>query len=224
MTAISRFGFVILTALVVSVSSAARADVIFDNFGPGFSFPVVGRILQGELVNNIGNVDQAASFMTGASEVFVTDVKLGIYVSSPANSPFDGRGPLDVIIAADAGGLPGAALHTTSLNVQNYLAQVVDAPTAGEVHLNANTQYWIIADAKGTFDGAWEFNPTNDFGPTAGRSNNGPWNLHNPNDERMVFQVSGRLGVPEATTVGLLASLLGVGGIGWRGKRRADQF
>ena len=78
---------------------------------------------------------------------------------------------------------------------------------AGSVQLNANTQYWIIADAKGKFDGAWEFNPINDFGPAAGRSNNGPWSLHNANDPRMVFQVQGRL-VPEPTSIGFVASTL----------------
>ena len=204
MTTIARFASIVVTTFAVTLSSVSQADIIFNNFGPGFSFPVVGRILQGELVNNIGNVDQAASFTTGPNPVVVTDVKLGIYVSSPANSPFDGRGPLDVIIASDAGGLPGAALHTTSLNVQTYLDQVVDAPVAGLVQLNANSQYWIIADAKGTFDGAWEFNPINDFGPVAGRSNNGPWSLQNANDPRLVFQVEGRL-VPEPACLTLIA-------------------
>jgi len=207
MTAISRFSSMLVTAVVLSFCSVSHADIIFDNFGPGFSFPDVGRILQGELVGNIANIDQAASFTTGQNGAFVTDVKLGIYVSSPANSPFDGRGPLDVIVASDAGGLPGAALSTTSLNVNNFLGQVVDAPVAGSVQLNANAQYWIIADAKGKFDGAWEFNPINDFGPAAGRSNNGPWSLHNANDPRMVFQVEGRL-VPEPTSIGFVATAL----------------
>jgi hypothetical protein len=204
MTTIARFASIVVTTFVLTLSSVSQADIIFNNFGPGFSFPNVGRILEGELVGNIANVDQAASFSTGPSGAFVTDVKLGIYVSSPANSPFDGRGPLDVIIASDAGGLPGAAISTTSLNVNNFLGQVVDAPVAGSVQLNPNTKYWIIADAKGKFDGAWEFNPINDFGPVAGRSNNGPWSLQNANDPRLVFQVEGRL-VPEPASLTLIA-------------------
>jgi len=204
MTTIARFASIVVTTFVVTLSSVSQADIIFNNFGPGFSFPNVGRILEGELVGNIANIDQAASFSTGPSGAFVTDVKLGIYVSSPANSPFDGRGPLDVIIASDAGGLPGAALSTTSLNVNNFLSQVVDAPVAGSVQLSPNTKYWIIADAKGKFDGAWEFNPINDFGPVAGRSNNGPWSLQNANDPRLVFQVEGRL-VPEPASLTLIA-------------------
>jgi len=185
------------------------------------SFPDVGRILQGESVGNIANVDQAASFITGANEVFVTDVKLGIYVDSPTNSPFDGRGPLDIIIATDAAGLPNAALGTRTLNVNTYLGQVVDASFGGAVHLDPFTKYWIIADAKTTFDGAWEYNPINDFGPVAGRSNNGPWSLQNANDPRLVFQVSGRLGVPEPASMGILATLVGMGCFGARKKRRS---
>jgi hypothetical protein len=219
MTGTSRLALAFIAVSIVT--SAARADVVFDNFGPGMSFPVAGRIIQGESVNNIGNVDQAASFITGSNEVFVTDVKLGIYVSSPVNSPFDGRGPLDIIIANNAAGLPGSAISTRTLNVNTYLDQVVSASFGGTVHLDPNTEYWIIADGKTTFDGAWEFNPINDFGPVAGRSNNGPWNLQNANEPRLVFQVSGRLGVPEPASLGLMAMLVGIGRFG---RRRTGVF
>jgi hypothetical protein len=76
MTAISRFSSIFITLVLLSFSSVSHADIIFDNFGPGFSFPDVGRILQGELVGNIANIDQAASFTTGPNGAFVTDVKL----------------------------------------------------------------------------------------------------------------------------------------------------
>jgi hypothetical protein len=196
--------FALAALLCAATAVRSQADIIFSNFGPGLSFPVVGRILQGELVNNIGNIDQAASFINGPTTAFVTDVKLGIYVDSPENSPFDGRGPLDIIIASDAGGLPGAALHTTSLNPNTYLSQIANAPIGGSVQLAPNTKYWIIADAKGKFNGAWEFNPTGDFGPVAGRTNNGPWSLQNANDPRLVFQVEARLGIPEPNCLALL--------------------
>ena len=106
---------------------------------------------------------------------------------------------------------PAPRIHTTSLNPNTYLSQIADAPIGATVTLAPNTKYWIIADAKGTFDGAWEYNPINDFGPVAGRSNNGPWNLQNANDPRLVFQVEGRT-IPEPATativgIGLAASL-----------------
>ncbi len=200
-----------------AIASSSHAAIVFSNFGPGLSFPDSGRVLQGESVGNIANIDQAASFINGPFTTFVTDVKLGIYVDSPTNSPFDGRGPLDIIIASDAGGLPGAAIQTISLNPNTFLTQIADAPVGASVTLAPNTQYWIIADAKGTFDGAWENNPINDHGPTAGRSNNGPWSLHSANDPRMVFQVEGRT-IPEPATATILGIAL-AGSLSLRRKR-----
>ena len=74
-------------ALSSAIASSSHATIVFSNFGPGLSFPDSGRILQGPLVGNIADVDQAASFINGPFTTFVTDVKLGIYVDSPANQP-----------------------------------------------------------------------------------------------------------------------------------------
>src|SRR4051812_26112266 len=40
------------TMIVLGCASAAEAAFVFNNFGPGNTFPDSGRILQGELVNN----------------------------------------------------------------------------------------------------------------------------------------------------------------------------
>src|SRR5262245_11557372 len=80
-------------AITLTYAGTLPAADIFNNFGPGDTFKGSGLILQGEAVGNIGNVDQAAAFSTGPTDVAVTDIRLGIYVSSPDNSPFDGRGP-----------------------------------------------------------------------------------------------------------------------------------
>ena len=81
MRTVSRVTTVICLLAFLGWTGPSHAAVIFSNFGPGNTFPDVGRILQGEAVGNIGNVDQAAAFTTGANDVVVTDVKLGIYVS-----------------------------------------------------------------------------------------------------------------------------------------------
>jgi hypothetical protein len=203
----SLFGIALVAILSSAFATPSQATIVFSNFGPGLSFPDSGRALEGESVDNVANIDQAASFINGPYTTFVTDVKLGIYVDSPEKSPFDGRGPLDIIIAADNNGLPGAALHTTSLNPNTYFTQIADAPIGASVSLAPNTQYWIIADAKGTFDGGWEFNLTNDYGPVAGRSNNGAWNLQSANDPRLVFQVEGRT-IPEPATAAIIGIAL----------------
>lgn len=209
----------IAATLLLVATSRLSADVVFTNFGPGMTFGNGGFILQGPDVHNIGDVDQAASFTTGPLSSLLTSVSLGIFVSSPANSPFDGRGPLDIIVAADAAGVPGAALDSTTVNVNNYLKQVITAPMGGSVQLAPNTKYWVIADTKTTFDGAWYWNSTNDFGPSAGRSGVGPWSLHAQPQENFSLQVEGRL-VPEPAT-GLTLLL---GGLMLAGFRRPTRM
>jgi len=139
----------------------------------------------------------------GAFSYYLTSIELGLQVSS--------AGPLDVILAADTGGSPGAALETISLNLNaNGLAF---ASASGSTVLNPNTTYWVIADARGGYDGGWEFNNTGDMGLTAGRSapvNSfayGPWNLR-PDDTRYALRVEGSI-VPEPGSPVLL--LLGFG-------------
>lgn len=208
---------IVVTLLLVS-SPPLFADVVFSNFGPGMTFGDSGFILQGPDVHNIGDVDQAASFTTGASSAFLTSISLGIFVSSPANSPFDGRGPIDIIVASDAAGVPGAMLQSTIVNVNSYLKQVITAPMGGTLELAPNTKYWVIADTKGTFDGAWNLNSTNEMGPSAGRANLGPWSLHAQPQENFSLQVEGRL-VPEPAT-GLTLLVGGLMVAGFRRRQR----
>lgn len=203
---------------VLGLAAGAQAAIIFDNFGPGDAFADFGRILEGEGVGSIGNVDQASSFTVGPDSYFLTSVSLGIFVRS---SPSIGTGPLDIVLAADAGGSPGATLRTFPLNVNVTGKQIVTGVDDGSFTLNANTTYWVIADGKGDFDGAWYFNTTGDVGLTAGRTNNGAWNLR-PDDDRYALRVEGRV-VPEPASLALLG--LGIlGSIGFaRNRRRSIQ-
>jgi hypothetical protein len=189
---------------VGALAATARADVVFNNFGPGDAFAASGRILEGESVGMTADVDQAASFTVGTVGAFLTDVTLGIGVR---DSPAIGTGPLDVILAADAAGLPGAALRTLPINVNSTGDQTVTVSDGGTLLLTANTTYWVIADAKTTFDGAWRFNSTGDVGNNAGRSNIGPWTLFS-NDDRYALRVEGRPAVPEPATIVLVGTAL----------------
>ena len=184
---------------ILGLAVGAQAAVVFNNFGPADAFSDSGRLLQGESVGTIGNVDQASSFTVGPDSYFLTSVTLGVFVDTPPNT---GTGPLDILVAADAGGSPGATFRTLPLNVNTTGKQTVTAPDDGTLTLNANTTYWIIADAKGSFDGSWNFNSIGDTGSTAGRSDNGPWNLR-PNDDRLVMRVEGTI-VPEPGSIGLV--------------------
>jgi hypothetical protein len=201
-------------ALTVTFAASAQADVIFNNFGAGDAFGNSGRIIEGEDVNSIADVDQAASFAVGATSYMLTDVALGIFVRETPNV---GTGPLDILIAEDDGGVPGNVLRTLPKNVNATGKQVLAATDDGSLLLEANTVYWVIADGKDTFDGAWYFNSIGDIGDTAGRSDLNPWNLR-PDDDRYALRVEGRP-VPEPGAL----TLLGLGTLGllaprWRRK------
>lgn len=199
-------------SVILGSALLTHADDVFSNLGAGDSFDVVGRILQGETVGTIGNVDQASTFTVGAISYSLTSLELGLGISA--------TGPLDVILAADAGGSPGATLETISLNLNAGADTLAFAAASGSTMLDANTTYWVIADAKGSFDGAWRFNTTGDTGLTAGRSapvNStayGPWNLR-PDDERYALRVQGNV-VPEPASVVLLLLGFGLAALGHR--------
>jgi hypothetical protein len=199
-------------ALVVACCSPLRADVLFNNFGPGDAFSNSGLLLQGPDVNTIGDVNQAAAFTMGATGALVTSAQLGIGTGGPT----PGTGPISVVIAADAGGLPGAALQSSTVNVTMSGQQVISAGYPGTLFLSPNTTYWVIADAEGTFDGGWDFNTTGDTGPTAGQTEGFAWSLHAP-EQRFAFRVQGRL-VPEPASVALVVS--GLVGLAAFRKRR----
>ena len=90
---------------------AAEGEVIFNNLAPMNDSQAVGRIVQGESDGTIGNVDQASSFTAETNDYLLMGPNLGINDAGP---PSSGVGPLDVLLAADTGGAPGAVLRTFS--------------------------------------------------------------------------------------------------------------
>jgi len=65
-----------------------RADIVFNNFGPSNAFSDNGRLLQGESVGTIANVDQAVAFGVGANSYKLTSISLGISLTLlPTSAP-----------------------------------------------------------------------------------------------------------------------------------------
>lgn len=192
--------FVLVAASTILIVSVADAAIIFNNFGAGDSFGNSGLLLQGPAVGTIGDVNQAAAFSVGPTPAMLTSIQLGISTGGPG----PGTGPIDVVLTADAAGLPGATLQSSLVNVNVTGKQVISAPYDGSLLLAANTTYWVVADAEGTFDGGWNFNTTGETGATAGQTEGFPWNLHDA-DQRFAFRVQGEL-VPEPGSLILCAS------------------
>jgi hypothetical protein len=203
-----------LFLLIGSLTSNSCADIIFSTFGVDDSFGGNGLgAIQGESAGTSGNFDQAASFTIGASNAYLTSIALGIAVEEATNNG-NGAGPVDVILAADDGGLPGATLLTLPVNVDTVGYQVIFAAvSAWPTILSADTTYWVVADGKSTFNGTWGY--SRKVGPTAQRFNDGNWRLNPTIGDRAyppgasyAFRIEGRL-VPEPATYVTFAAALG---------------
>ena len=210
-----RFAALNLSVLISLFCSTSHAAIVFNNFGPGDSFLGGGFLLQGPSVGSIGDVNQAAAFTVGPTGAYLTGIDIGVTAGGPGPS----TGPIDIILAADAAGLPGAALQNMIVNVAMTGQQVASAGYPGTLLLAPNTTYWVVADAEGSFDGSFGWNGIGDNGPTAGQSEGFPWNLHTPG-LRFAIRVEGRL-VPEPVSSTLLVS--GVAGIALCVRRRSGR-
>lgn len=192
----SLIAFVLSLVFVGAVATCAQADTVFSNFGPFDAFGDSGLLLQGPDANTIGDVNQAAAFTVGPTSYLLTGIDIGINSGGPGDS----TGPIDIVLAADAGGLPGAALQNSVDNIAVEGKQIASGSYPGSLLLAANTTYWVIADAEGHFDGGWNFNSIGETGPTAGQTEGFEWNAHNP-EQRFAFRVEGRPAVPEPASL-----------------------
>jgi len=94
-------------------------------------------------------------------------------------------------------------LHTSS----STFGQQTLSASGGSLVLDANTDYWVIMNGQGTFDGAFEQNSQGDNSPSAGRSGTPPgaWTLH-AGEPNFAIQVDGRAlaSTPEPGSIALL--------------------
>ena len=78
----------LLLLAVVLTTSCVRADVVYNNLGPGDTFSASGRILIGPDAGVFSDVNQAASFSVGPTAHHLTDVVLGLGVNEYPVKPF----------------------------------------------------------------------------------------------------------------------------------------
>jgi hypothetical protein len=158
-----------LFLLATLATSSVQAEIIFNNLGPGDTFSASGRILIGPTAGVFSDINQAASFSVGPTAHFLTDVVLGLGVNEYPSKPF-GPSTVNVLVAEDTAGVPGTVLRTLPYNITTTGDQAITVSDAGSLLLQANTDYWVIADAQGNFEGAWRFNMYGDLGLTAGQT------------------------------------------------------
>jgi hypothetical protein len=207
-----------VAVLALFFGGAARADVIFNNFGPGDSYTTnQGWTISGPTGAPPGFVQGDAFSIPAGPDLQLDRIRLAVgHVTGPNQ--------VIVTLRADAGGLPGAVLETfnfTNLGAFGQNNPPLSADSVLHPLLHAGAQYWLIADPgnAATWD-AWSLNTVNDVGPHAQSQGGGPFTENNLT--RGAFEIFGSpAAVPEPATVTLLSTgaLLLAGWRRWKGKR-----
>ena len=184
-----------------------RADTIHSNLGPGDSFDLI----QGWNVTTLASVtgvdqDIAMPFtVIGTNHTFTSTELAMLYVG--------GIHSLDILLTADAGGVPGAVIETMNVTVVGGPA-LVTATSVLNPTLVAGTTYWIATIAGGDHSSEWMFagNPGGGghiFG-TPGFSYDGGESWSTLDQEEAAFRVYGSV-VPEPEISVLM--MVGLGGV-----------
>ena len=195
---------------LLAIAPEAMAGTIYDNLGPGDSFGLGGRLLQGPDVNTIGDVDQAARFNTGGFFHEGIEVSVGINVT--------GLGPIAIQLWSDDGATGPLSMLATDTYTPELFGEQLVQRTFGTLMLTPSTNYWVVLDGLTVFDGAWNRNSTGANGVTAGRTAGNPWNIRNPDGDGMLsLRVVSRVQtVPEPTSI----AALGLGAVAFLRRRK----
>jgi hypothetical protein len=187
---------------------ASRADVIYNNLGPGLSYNTSGESELGP--SNVFNleIDNAAQFTVDpGSDYTLTEIDIAVVLWSGTNS-------FTVKLMGDSGGLPGTTLGSWTLqNVPDLYASTIqpsqEITGISGITLAANTNYWLaLFPGGGSTDAAWDGNPTSASGAQA-YSTNGGSSWHQQSGSMPGFQVLGNstsLAVPEPGTLLLVGT------------------
>ncbi|MEX0655434.1 MAG: choice-of-anchor R domain-containing protein [Phycisphaeraceae bacterium] len=137
---------------VVATATPAAADVIFSNLGPGDAFnTTTGRAVSGPNTSWGQSLAIAGAFTLGATSHTLDSAELALRRTGGADL-------VNVRLMSDDAGLPGSVLASTTVTGLTGTAALTTASFAGSPTLNANTTYWLAADAEGDTDAAWHDN------------------------------------------------------------------
>jgi hypothetical protein len=159
-------------ALLFAASPVCRADIVFSNFDPGFSY----QAASGNLVGNDshgGNFAQGDTFTpTGNYDLTSIEIALGCLTCS--------GNTINVSLDANNGGVPGAALASFAVSDLTFPtfgtpnAPITLTWTGAVVLLTGGTQYWVTAsDPAGADVLGWNLNDTGDVSSEALSRNGG---------------------------------------------------
>ena len=198
---IVRFG-IWATVLVLSASTAARADTLFSNLGfqPGIGYTVSTQSSQ---VN--ADFSQGDAFsVSETAQLSAIDVAIGLV---------SGSNEIIVKLMTDNTGQPGAVLETwDAVNQMSTFGSTTLVALNSVLNpvLTAGQQYWLVAFAQDSTWAAWNWNATNDSGPHALSTDNGA-TYSVSTQTRGAFEVDGTVAAPEPS--GLALVIVGLAGL-----------
>jgi len=210
--------WVALSGLLLVGAGRADAALVFSNFSdddPALTSSLFSAHLCKALAG-CGNQQYAGGFVP-ISDVQLDRIEAVIWLATGANA-------LDLWIAADDNGVPGAAIEsfhlvdamTFGLPTGTVTIPVVATSTTQPILLAGN-QYWVAAEVSELFEVArWSINSIGDTGPAAS-GNFGTW-TGSDDALRPAFRIFGEsvgdTAIPEPSSLLLLSSgLLGLAGL-----------
>jgi hypothetical protein len=190
-----------MCVLSMGISSHALADVIFSNFGPGYTYNVssgnvVGDGFDGSIYSEGDSFTPIQNAVFGSLRIALSEVFPGSQGTS-----------LTISLAADSGNAPGAVLESWLLAPGSLgLLGNNNAPVVLNSSLNltllAGTEYWITASLGGMGNAvAWNWNSTGDMNAHAINDGSGWFSPSGMTPG--AFELDSAASVPEPSTLAL---------------------
>ncbi len=167
---------VLAAGLLMGGSSQAKADIIFNDYGPKYAYNTNnGLLVDGPASTGVANI-VANEFRASQSE-FVTSIDLGVSLQKGTNS-------LTVSLMTDNDGVPGSVLESYDFVNQMGEFGSQNGPLIATSLLNpslvAGTNYWlVVAPGDSGTSAAWNLNDQRVLGPVSDSSDGGAkWGSH----------------------------------------------
>jgi hypothetical protein len=216
----SKIALILSACTLLFVAPAvSRADILFTNFGPGFSYNAnVGNFVGDDGAGD--NAAQADTFTSGLTET-LSSIEIALSCFGPCG------GVVDVSLRTNAAGLPGGVLETfivvdATLSALGTNNSPITLNSILHPLLTSGTAYWVSVTGDPANSVAWNLNTTGDASPELFSPDGGATWLSlgfTPG----AYEVNGQgSAVPEPASVPVLASMIAVIGVlTWR-RRKAS--